>query len=188
MRKFATFLCIGFLLTSLSGCTTAYKVARDKRSLKTQARDENITLKIRDMFVKDKVVKFLDISTLCYEGNVYLVGQYDTLKQKKRAVQIARSVEGVKSVSTYFLPKKKDDPCGTARNLELAARVKAKLIKDMDIASTNVQVKTVRCHVVLLGIVGSQNEIAKAIAHARSVDGVRGVKSFLKVKKPSGSP
>jgi hyperosmotically inducible protein len=37
--------------------------------------------------------------------------------------------------------------------------------------------------VVLLGIVGSATERDKIIAHAKSVDGVRSVKSFLRIKR-----
>ena len=40
-------------------------------------------------------------------------------------------------------------------------------------------VKTVQCNVVLYGLVASENKIKKAISHAKSVEGVRSVKSFL---------
>lgn len=138
---------------------------------------------IRKRFVDDDAVKYLDISTYCYDGQVYLVGAYETLDQKNRAVKLAREVEGVKSVKDHFLPKKKDDPCGTKKNIELMARVKAELIKDKDIWSTNIEVKAVQCHIILLGLVGSQKEVSEAIAHAKSVEGVRSVTSYLKAVK-----
>jgi osmotically-inducible protein OsmY len=40
-------------------------------------------------------------------------------------------------------------------------------------------VKSVQCNVVLYGFVASENKIKKAIVHAKSVEGVRSVKSFL---------
>jgi hyperosmotically inducible protein len=46
-----------------------------------------------------------------------------------------------------------------------------------------VEIKTVQCHVVLLGIVGSTAERDKIINHAKSVPGVRSVKSFLRIKR-----
>jgi hypothetical protein len=53
----------------------------------------------------------------CYNGHVYLFGEYDTVDQKK-PVKLARDAEGVKLVTHYFLPKKEDDTCGTTANLK----------------------------------------------------------------------
>jgi len=92
-------------------------------------------------------------------------------------------VPGVKSVTTHLLPKKRDDLCGTSDNIAIVGQVKASLIKDKDIWSTNVKVKSVQCNVVLLGIVGSEGEISRAISHAKNVEGVRSVRSFLKSAK-----
>ena len=183
-RSYLAFLCfLGLGVLTTAGCGTVYKVAMDERSLGTQAKDEEITMAVRKRFVDDKTLKYLDISTYCYNGLVYLVGAYETLDQKNRAVKLAKEVEGVKSVTDHFLPKKKNDPCGTKKNLELVARVKTELIKDKDIWSTNIEVKAVQCHIILLGLVGSQKEVSEAIAHAKSVEGVRSVASYLKAVK-----
>ena len=60
---------------------------------------------------------------------------------------------------------------------------KAKLVGDKEIWSTNIDIKSIQCKVVLYGLVGTKKEINKAIAQAKSVEGVRGVKSFLKSTK-----
>jgi hyperosmotically inducible protein len=182
MRKSCGGLVMLFVLgVVFSGCSTPYKVAVDKRSLGTQAADEKITMNVRNKLGEDEALKSLSFSTYCYVGNVYLVGEYENPKQKSRAVKLAKEVEGVKSVKDYFLPKKKDDTCGTTDNLKLVAKIRTELIKDKEISSTTIEVKAVRCNIVLLGLVGSKNEIDKAIAHAKSVEGVRRVTSYLKV-------
>ena len=170
----------GILIT---GCTTIYKSAVDERSLGEQYDDQNITMAIRQKFVDDPKIKYFDISTYCYNGHVYLVGEYDTVDQKNQAVKLAKEVEGVKSVTDYFLPKKEDDTCGTTDNLKLSTKVTADLIGDKDISSTQIEVNVLQCNVILLGLVSSSAEIKKAIAHAKSVEGVRSVKSFLKTQK-----
>jgi hyperosmotically inducible protein len=86
----------------------------------------------------------------------------------------------VKGVTSYLLPKNKGDICGIDENLIIMGRVKSKLIGDEDIWSTNIDVKSVQCNVVLYGLVSSKNNINKAIEHAKSVKGVRTVTSFLK--------
>jgi hyperosmotically inducible protein len=46
-----------------------------------------------------------------------------------------------------------------------------------------VQVKSVQCNAVLLGVVGVQAESNKCIEQAKGVTGVRGGKSFLTANK-----
>jgi hyperosmotically inducible periplasmic protein len=167
-------------LLAVTGCGTIYSTAMDERNMSTIGSDTTIKGTIVKKFYDDDKIKSLDISTGCYHGHVYLVGEYDTADQKNRAIKIAKSVEGVKNVTTYLLPKKKGDPCGTDENLEIVGKVKAKLVGDKDIWSTNIDIKSIQCQVVLYGLVGSKKEINKAIAHAKSVEGIRGVKSFLK--------
>jgi len=183
MKKIIIIPFLIFLL-AVSGCGTIYSTAVDERNVSTIASDTAIKGEIVKKFYDDDKIKSLDISTGCYRGHVYLVGEYDTVDQKNRAIKIAKSVEGVKHVTTYLLPKKKGDPCGTDENLEIVGKVKAKLVGDKDIWSTNIDIKSIQCQVVLYGLVGSKKEINKAIAHAKSVEGVRGVKSFLTSANP----
>ena len=171
------------LVILMTGCTTIYKSAVDERSVGEQYDDQKITMAIRKKFSDDKKIKYFDISTYCYNGHVYLVGEYDTVDQKNQAVKLAREVSGVKSVTDYFLPKKEDDTCGTTANLKLLTKVKTKLIGDKNISSTQIEVKTLQCNIILLGLVGSTDEIKKAISHAKAVEGVRSVRSFLKAQE-----
>jgi hyperosmotically inducible protein len=166
-----------------TGCTTIYKSAVDERSAGEQYDDQKITMAIRKKFSDDEKIKYFDISTYCYNGHVYLVGEYDTVDQKNQAVKLAGKVEGVKSVTDYFLPKKNDDTCGTTANLKLSTKVKTKLIGDKDISSTQIEVKALQCNIILLGLVGSADQIQKSISHAKTVEGMRSVKSFLKLTK-----
>jgi hyperosmotically inducible protein len=177
MKKLLVILVL--LLAAPYGCITAYKTVVDVRDLSVIASDTRIKLAILDEFVADEKVKTLEIFAACYEGRVYLVGEYGREEHKMRAIEIAKGVEGVKGVSTYLLEKKKDHPCTTKVNLNLTAKVKGRLVKDKDIWSTNIDVKTVQCNVVLVGLVGSKNEVRKAVAHAKAVEGVKSVKVFL---------
>ncbi|GEM_PF-674680 len=166
------------ILLALCGCSSLYQstygVAVDERKAGTIASDEKIKLTIQEKLLQDDAIKVLDISTFCYKGHVYLVGEYGTEKERERALGIASHVPGVKSVTLHLLRKKKEDTCGgTTNNLAIGAKVNAKLIGDKDIWSTNIDVKVIQYNVVLLGIVGSGKEVAKAIAHAKSVTGVK---------------
>ncbi|EGB16040.1 transport-associated protein [Pseudodesulfovibrio mercurii] len=165
-----------------NGCTV-YDVAVEERNVGDYANDEKIAFVIEKDFLADDLVKYMDFDASSYEGLVYIVGEYESRAQVNRAIEIAKSVGGVRSVTTYLLPKKENDTCGTTDNLNLYAKVKSLLVDDKDIWSTNVEIKTVQCNVVLLGIVGSAAERDKIIAHAKSVPGARSVKSFLRIKR-----
>ena len=182
-KYYRGFYLILILTILITGCTTVYKSAVDERSLGEQYDDEKITMAIRKKFSGDEKIKYFDISTYCYHGDVYLVGEYDTVNQKNQAVKLAREVTGVKSVTDYFLPKKKDATCGTTANLKLFTKVKTELIGDQEISSTQIEVKALQCNIILLGLVNSADEMKKAISHAKTVEGVRSVKSFLRTQK-----
>jgi osmotically-inducible protein OsmY len=58
----------------------------------------------------DEEIKYFDISTYIYHGQVYLVGEYDTVDQKNQAVKLAGQVEGAKSVTSFFCRRRKTIP------------------------------------------------------------------------------
>jgi len=162
------------------GCGTAYKTARDERSLGTIIDDKKIETKIKTEMIKDKVIKALDISVYCFKGTVFLVGLIEQDAQKDRVIQLAKGVDGVKSIETYILHKGEDRSIGkSVDDVVITAKVKAKLIGDKKMKSTQVEVKTIKGHVVLLGIISTKKEIKKAIAYAKQVEGVQKVKSFM---------
>lgn len=183
MKNVLLLIFVLFLIPLLTSCGTIYGAAVDERNVSTIASDHSIKARILKKFADDEHVGVLDFAVSSYEGHVYLIGEYETNVQKERAVQIAKNQDDVTGLTTYLIVKNPKSLCGPAKNLELTAKVKAKLIDDKEIWSTNIDVKTIQCISVIWGLVGSQEEISRAIAHARSVENIKQVKSFLKVKK-----
>ncbi len=183
MKKLFTLILFLAMVPMINSCGTIYGAAVDERNVSTIASDHKIKANILKRFADDEVVGVLDFSVSSYMGHVYLIGEYENQTQKDRAIKLARSEKGVTDLTTYLLPDNPKSACGTAQNVELTAKVKAKLIGDKNIWSTNVDVKTIQCITILWGIVGSETEIDKAISHARSVEGVSKVKSYLKTAK-----
>ncbi len=181
MKNIITTIIILALAAISSGCGTIYDAAVDERNVKTIASDTTIKAKIVKQLIDDEIVKALDISVSSYYAHAYLIGEYAHEAQKDQAIKITKAVEGVKGVTHYLLKKDKDGTCGTKENISLTAKVKAKLIGDKSIWSTNIDVKTMQCTVVLWGLVGSRTEVNKAIAHAKSIEGVKRVKSYMNV-------
>lgn len=60
--------------------------------------DASITTKVKAEFVRDPVVKALDVKVETFKGVVQLSGFVDSPQEKSRAEQIARNVPGVQGV------------------------------------------------------------------------------------------
>ncbi len=81
----------GTLLTSCAGTST-------RQSTGEYVDDASITTKVKTAFVRDPVVKALQVDVTTFKGNVQLSGFVDTAEQKSRAAQLAASVPGVRDV------------------------------------------------------------------------------------------
>jgi len=179
-----TVLLTGFIILTNTGCVgTIYSAALDERNVKTIASDMGIEADILKKLADKKSSDIIDLSVSSYEGNVFLVGEYENKAQKNRFIAASKKIEGVKNVKTYLVKVNKKHPCQTQENITITTKVKTNLIGDKSIWSTNIHVSTIQCQVVLWGTVGTQEEISKAIKHAKKVKKVRSVKSFLKSKK-----
>jgi len=168
----------------LNGCTmaavTIYQLAVDERKIGTYVDDKTIEAAIAAKFSEDERVRSLELSAFSYNGRVYIVGQYDSTKQKTRAVRIAKQIPGVKSVTAHVLPRRLLPKCSTFDTAALEVRVKGHLITDENIRATNVKVESLQCNIILLGIVETRKEASQAVACAKNVEGVRSVTSYLK--------
>jgi hyperosmotically inducible periplasmic protein len=170
-----------FLLSSLVGCGTIYKAAVDERDVGTFVDDGRIESSARARFISDNTVKLRDVSVNSYLGTVYIVGEFDSDTQKMRAVKLAREVSGVRKVVVVPFPKRDDPACGTADDLALYAQIKTALVEDSSIWSTQVDVKTVQCNAIILGLVASQRDADKIVRHVNEVSGVRTVQSYVRI-------
>lgn len=175
-----------------SGCVTlarlSYTAAVDPRSVSEQAADAQTEAWIRKAYFLDWDMRVLSIKPYVYLGQVFLVGTYGNETQRQKAVSLADAIATVQSVTSYLLPDVKQPDCTLADSLKLRFTVRTELIKDTSVFSTNVAVDTVQCRLVLLGVVGSEAQRAKAEARARTVSGARAVESFLFVRpSPSAS-
>lgn len=67
--------------------------------------DTALTAKVKAAFVRDPIVKALDVKVDTFKGAVQLSGFVDTPEQKSRAEQIARGTPGVQSVKNNIAIK-----------------------------------------------------------------------------------
>lgn len=184
MKRFLSTFCILCILlaTVLSqGCV--YDMAMEERNVGDYMTDQKISFIINEKFLEDDNVKFRDFDASTFEGHVYIVGEYESREQVARAVEIAKSVEGVTRVTTYMMPKKVNDDCGTSESIDIHASLTNALVGDDTISSSKIDIEIVQCNIILLGIVGSEAEKTAVEGHAHAIPNARGVKSYLTVKQ-----
>lgn len=146
--------------------------------------DSAITAKVKAALVDDEAIKSSDISVKTDNKAVTLSGFVTSQAEAEKAVQLAKGVEGVASVSDKLHVKdsKTQSLKGYAGDTATTSEIKAKMLADDGLPSRNVKVKTTDGVVQLTGNVETQAQADRAESIAKAVDGVKSVKNDLKVK------
>lgn len=187
-RQLAIISVLAAALT-LCGCGAAvvggafyggYKGAADERTIGTIMDDSVISTTVKSKMIADEFVMARHIDVDVISGVVYLIGVVESASQKRMAADIARGVEGVTQVKNQLIVGK--TTAGQALNDTLTtSKIKTEFLKDPDIRSTNIDVDTNNAVVTLTGIVTSQKEKNKALAHARKITGNQAIVDNLTV-------
>jgi len=101
-----TLLALGTGAATFSGCAGT----ATRESTGEYIDDATITTKVKASFVKDPLVKALDVKVDTFKGTVQLSGFVDTAEQKARAEQIAAGTTGVSAVKNNITLKSKVVP------------------------------------------------------------------------------
>lgn len=154
-------------------------------SLGNEIDDTVITGKVKSALLADPEIKSFDLKVDTWKGEVQLSGKVDNQSQMDLAVQVARAVEGVKTVANGI--GLKEDGGRTLGNAVddgvITASVKTALLADPGIKSFDIAVVTRKGEVQLSGFVGSQTQIDQAVAIAQKVEGVTQVGNEMKIRQ-----
>lgn len=169
----------------LSGCnpyvaavSMTYGVATDARSLSTQASDTETEGSIKAALLASPVQGTGSLNVWCRVGVVVLAGVVPPGSPAgAAAVQIARSTPGVVRVETFFVSRRPSE----ASDLEIEGEIKATFASDPNVMEERASVGVYDGHVVLVGAVKDPGRIDAYVADARSVSGVRTVRSYIQL-------
>ncbi|BAU48839.1 transporter [Sulfurifustis variabilis] len=98
VRVFALATCLVAAAPLMSACQT-------ERTAGQTVDDSAINAKVKSQLLADPQVSGLNVNVTTYRGQVQLSGYVNSNEQRQRAEQIARNVEGVKSVSNDLIVK-----------------------------------------------------------------------------------
>jgi hyperosmotically inducible protein len=179
VKKLAGFICLFVVLLAVACAQT----------------DAGITTSVKSKLAADDTVKAHAIDVDTKDGVVSLTGAVPTAEVKERAVELARSTDGVTSVldNLTVTPAAADRDLGddtaattgrvgdTASDATITASIKTKLLADEDVSGLKIDVDTTEGVVTLTGNVKTAAEKAEAIRIARETDGVKSVEDRLKI-------
>lgn len=181
MRKLTCILLSSFLL---SGCVAtavvagassiASSVIYDKRGLNTIREDALIERKFYNVLDEQEEFDNSHIMIKAINRNVLLVGYVENNAQKNKAFNVAKSITKVNNVYNQLRVGKPSSAFDEAKDLWLAGRVKAELIKKKGLHSGQISILVHDSNLYLMGIVPN-NKQAIATDVARKVSGVKKV-------------
>ena len=99
--RFSGYVVLAMILVALVACASTSK----QESTGEYIDDSVITTKVKTLLAADDFLKSFQISVETYKGAVQLSGFVGSQKAVDKAVQITRSVSGVKSVKNSLIVK-----------------------------------------------------------------------------------
>lgn len=156
-------------------------------SMRDTASDIRMHVALESKFAQSDELSSLAIGTDVKDGVVHLDGEVETAARKEMATELAKSVDGVKSVRndlkvTDKEPGMLDRLQDAASDTALTARVKSRLLASDNTSGLAISVSTEDLVVTLEGDVESDTERELAELIAANTSGVSDVRNELKVK------
>jgi len=189
----AAVLCAAPLSASAADTKAESKMDQVKEKAKDTAQeaksavsDSWLTSKTKIALFADERVKGREVRVETVSGQVFLRGKVDSDEAKTAAEEIAKGVDGVKSVKNdlQVVPPAARTAV-TADDKQITKAVTATLARDPQLKK--IDVRTDAGVVVLSGEVQSMAQSAKASDLAHRVDGVKSVKNELRVSAAKAS-
>ncbi|MFA5072573.1 MAG: BON domain-containing protein [Nitrospirota bacterium] len=147
--------------------------------------DSTITARVNAAILKDADAQYFKTDVTTTNGDVVLQGFVNSRETEQRLISKIKQIEGVKSVRSLL----KVDPSMTGStageyidDVGITAKANAVIVRDSDANYLKIDVTTTRGDVVLQGFVNSRETEQRLIAKIKQIEGVKSVKSLLKIQ------
>ena len=184
---------LGLLLQGCVGAVvgagaTAGTAAMEERGISGALDDTELRLRINALFSSKDERLWRKIGLQVYAGRVLLTGRADTAHMRAEAVRLAWQAKGVKEVINELQIAESGGASGFARDTWISTQLKSRLLFDKRILSINYSVETVNHTVYLIGLAQSREELSRVTNHARTLDYVKKVVNYVKIKRQPVNP
>ena len=174
-KNFYFFLILLVLLNSCSGTSsrglfgTGVSVAIDPRSLGTQIDDSIMEKNLITRLTMEEKKYFLSIKTKVLDGRIFITGKVDNPEEKLKITKIAWETSGVRSVRNDIKIKEKFNFKQSAKDTLITSQLRAALIVNKNIKSSNYQIDTYKKNIYIYGIARNRDELEIVVDEANSI-------------------
>jgi len=185
MKSVLPLLAVLLIVTAGCGGARPYRAmaraATSEENVFAQAQDKELKVQLREALLAGGESP-LAITPYVYMERGFVVGFVGDGAERDGVLSAAQGVPGLRSLQSY-LP---DRPAtsSTVDDVATKANVKAALVPHREIGVTHVDIEVLAGHVVLLGVVGSEEARESAVTVATGVSGVKAVTNFLLLPEP----
>ena len=148
---------------------TGVSVAIDPRSLGTQIDDSIMEKNLTTRLTMENKKYFLSVKPKVLDGRIFITGKVDNPEEKLKITKIAWETRGTRSVRNDIKIKEKFDIKRSAKDALITSQLRAALIFNKKIKSTNYQIDTYKSNIYIYGIASNKEELEIVINEAKSI-------------------
>ena len=112
---------------------------------------------------------FLSVKPKVLDGRIFITGKVDNPEEKLKITKIAWETRGTRSVRNDIKIKEKFDIKRSAKDALITSQLRAALIFNKKIKSTNYQIDTYKINIYIYGIASNREELEIVINEAKSI-------------------
>lgn len=166
-------------ITSLAG--SVISTAMDVRSKSEVKNDVEIDATATKRLMENKGGDLKDVSILVFAQHAVLAGWVKNEEAKRKAAELVGKDKRIRSLQNEIFVDRAASSGSLASNLFLEKKIGATLTAAQGVRSVNMRWKSVGGRVILMGVAKSQAEANLAVSKIKSLDGVKSVKSCLRL-------
>ena len=159
--------CVGISSKGIFG--TGVSVALDPRSLGTQIDDSVMQKNLAARLILRDKNYLISVNTKVLDGRIFLTGKVDDPEEKLQITKLAWETKGVRSVKNDIKLKEDFNFQRSAKDLLITSQLRAALILNKKINSTNYQIDTYKKKIFIYGISLTAEEKKIVISEAKEI-------------------
>lgn len=167
-------------ITTIAG--SLISTAMDVRSSTEVKNDVEIDAAITKRLLENKGDDLKGVSVLVFAQHVVLAGLVKDQKAKLKAAELVGKDKRIRSLQNEIFVDAAESGGSMASNLFLEKKIGATLTATQGVSSVNMRWKAIGGRIVLMGIAKSRTEANLAVSKIKTLDGVKNVKSCLRIE------
>lgn len=166
-------------ITTLAG--SVISTAMDVRAKSEVKNDVGIDATITKRLLENKGDELKGVSVLVFAQHVVLAGLVKGADAKRKAAVLVGKDNRIRSLQNEIIVSTTESGGSMASNLFLEKKIGATLTTTKGVSSVNMRWKSVGGRIILMGVAKSRAEADLAVSRIKALDGVKSVKSRLRV-------